>query len=495
MKATKASVRSLLSALAAVLLAAPLLAGCGETSAPAAETTAAPAVTEAATTADPDSPEGRLLVDDGLPVKDYAGREFRVLVNDDYSDRDFIAEEETGAVINDAVYRRNAAVEERFGMKLVPVSMEYSKVTGQLTSLISAGEYAYDLVAHHMIQNAAMALQGFYLDLGDVPYLDPDRPWWNQNAWENLSIGGHSYLMYGSITHYGLGSQYCVYMNKRLGEDYGLTGTIYDTVLDGRFTIDYYYDAIRDTWRDLNGNNEVDDQDFFGLAAQVTSYATPFVYAFGEVSVSKDKDGMPVLDMDTAKWSAMVEKLYKFFYESNGAITTTGWSLHSDTFKAGRALFMNGVFQHSYNRFTDLEDDYAMIPYPKWDEKQEAYYTMTDGSSPLVGIPVTVSDTEFAGIVTEALAAEAWKTVIPKVYDVVLKVRGARDDASIEIIDIIANGCVFDMGFVYGNNSMMAGCLQKLMSSKSSNFMSHYEANRAAWEARIDEIIEIFSNK
>lgn len=487
MKITKATSRFLLLALAAALLA-----GCGGEAVPAGDTTAAD-VTDAVTTVDPNSPEGRKLVDDELPAKDYGGKEFRILTDDGYSSADFFAEEETGAVVNDATYQRNRTVEERFNVKIVPVVMTFSDVNGHLNTMITAGDDSYELVAHHMINNAALALEGYYLDLGDVPYFDPEKPWWNQNAWENLSIGGHSYLMYGSITPYGLGGQYCVYMNKRLGEDYGLTDTIYDTVLDGKFTIDYYSSLIKDTWRDLNGNNEVDENDFYGLAAQVTSYATPFVYSLGETSVVKDKDDLPVLSMDIEKWANMVEKVYKLFYESNGTITTDGWTLHSDTYKAGRALFMNGVFQHSYNYFTDVEDDYAMIPYPKWDENQKEYYTMTDGSSPLVGIPVTVADSEFCGIITEALAAESWKQIIPKVYDIALKVRGARDEVSTEIIDIIAGGCVFDMGFVYGNNAMMGGCLQKLMVAKDSNFMSHFDANKASWEARLEEIVEIFT--
>jgi len=480
--------------LSAVLIVSLLAVGCNEAEQSSQDTTAAD-VTETETeaeTVDPNSVEGRRLVSDELPEKNYGGAEFRILTND-YGVVDFVAEEETGALINDAIFRRNLKVEDRFNVKIVTQGYAYKETASLLTAAVSGGEDAYDLVSHHMISNGPLALEGYYLDLGDVPYFDSDKPWWNQNAWENLSIGGHSYLMYGSITPYGLGGQYCVYMNKRHGENYGLTDTIYDTVLDGKFTIDYYYDLIKDTWQDLNGNNAKDEEDFYGLAAQVTSYATPFVYSFGELTVVKDSDGMPVLNVNPEKWANMVEKIYRFFYESNGTITTTGWTLHSDTYKAGRALFMNGVFRHSYNQFPDLDDDYAMLPYPKWEENQKNYYTMTDGSSPLIGIPVTVADKEYCGIITEALAAESWKTVIPTVYDVALKVRGARDATSMEIIDIIANGCVFDMGFVYSNNDMMAGCLQKLMGEKNSNFMSHYAANKASWEARLVEVVEVFT--
>ena len=68
----------------------------------------APAETEA-----PDSIEARKLVSDNLPEKDFGGRSFRVLTYN-FCTADFVSEEITGALINDAVYNRNATVSERF---------------------------------------------------------------------------------------------------------------------------------------------------------------------------------------------------------------------------------------------------------------------------------------------------------------------------------------------------------------------------------------------
>ena len=96
---------------------------------------------------------------------------------------------------------------------------------------------------------------------------------------KNLSIAGQ--VLYDNRQHIAvfLGAYYCVYFNKQLAADYGVPDNLlYDIVLDGKFTVDYYISLIRDTWRDLNGNGKHDENDFYGLAAQVTSYATPFIY-------------------------------------------------------------------------------------------------------------------------------------------------------------------------------------------------------------------------
>ena len=435
---------------------------------------------------------GRESVSDMLPETDWDGREFRIIATDYLSD-DFIAEEETGSLINDAVYNRNRTIEERFNVDLVAdCGSDYNATNSLVVSSIMSGEDEYDLVLNHMITTAASAADNLFMDWNDVDYIDVTKPWWNYSSYENLSVDGRSYMIIGSISPYYLGEYYCVYFNKRLGLDYGIDDSIYDVVLDGKFTIDYYYSLIKDKWLDLNSNGQMDENDFYGLAAQTTSYATPFIYSFGETTVKNDADGIPRLAMNSEKFADIVNKVYQLFYESSGTLTTSGWSLHTDTFLDGRAIFFNGVFLHSYQYFTDFEDEYGILPYPKWDEAQDEYYTMSDGSSPLAAIPKTVTDTAFVGMITEALAAESWRTVIPTMYDVALKVRGVRDERSVEIIDLIANSAVVDFGFVYSDFSGMGFTLANLMEAKNKNFASFYAANKESWENRIDDIIEAY---
>lgn len=469
------------------------LASCGGTETPAGETaaTGATAATEAET--EPLDPlEARKLVSDNLPDKDFEGRSFRILTYD-FCVGDFVTEGMTGALINDAVYSRNTAVSERFNASIEPDAERASGETKSLVqNLVKAGEDAYDLISLHMIDTANLAVTHHYRDWNDFTYVDPSQAWWNQSSYNDLSIAGQSLLLAGSITPYFLTHYYCVYMNKELGDNYGLTETIYDVALEGKFTIDYYYSLIQDKWQDLDGDGKQSDADFYGLAAQTTSYASPYIYAFGELTVKQNEEGLPVLSMNEEKFANMVEKVYRLFYESNGTITTDGWTLHTDTFTDNRALFFNGVFEHAISIINDMEQDFAILPYPKWDESQKDYLTMSDGSSPLVSVPITAADTEFIGILTEALAAESWKTVTPAVFDTALKYRGARDETSIKIIEMIEPGGVIDFGFVFGDYNSMGFVMSNLMGSKQNNFASHYASKKASWETRIDKIIDDF---
>ncbi len=469
------------------------LASCGGGEKTTTEETTTAANTETTAETEPLDPmEARKLVSDNLPDKDFEGRSFRILTYD-FCVADFVTEGMTGALINDAVHSRNSTVAERFNVSIEPDAERTSSETKSLIqNLVKAGEDAYDLVSEHMIDTANLAVTHHYRDWNEFTYVDPTQAWWNQSSYEDLSIAGQSFLLAGSISPYFLTHYYCVYMNKELGDSYGLTDTIYDTVLAGEFTIDYYYSQVQDKWQDLDGDGKQSDADFYGLAAQTTSYATPFIYSFGELTVKQDENGLPVLDMNEEKFAAMVEKVYRLFYESNGTITTSGWDLHRDTFMDNRSLFFNGVFEHAISIINDMEQDFAILPFPKWDESQKEYYTMSDGSSPLVSVPVTCADTEFIGIITEALAAESWKTVTPAVFDTALKYRGARDETSIKVIEMIEPGGIIDFGFVFGDYNSMGFIMSNLMGAKQNNFASQYAAKKTSWENRINQLIEDF---
>ena len=43
---------------------------------------------------------------------------------------------------------------------------------------------------------------------------------------------------------------------------------------------------------------------------------------------------------------------------------------------------------------------------------------MSDGSSPLIAVPKTVKDTDFVGMITEAMAAESYKQVTPVIASI-----------------------------------------------------------------------------
>ena len=484
------SAKLLSSALCLVLLLSSLIA-CGSEAGQSKPSPDSPETeTAAAETEPPTELELRAMTPDDLPESDFSGRSLRILACD-YSEIEFTAEEQTGDVIEDAVYSRNRDVTERFGFGIEHILKGYTDVSSSLAKSVQAGEDAYDLVSNHVIEMGNSAMKGYLVDWGGIPHIDPEKPWWNRSSYDNLSVHDKAYLLVGAMNTHFLRTTYCVYFNKRLVDNYGF-GNMYQLVNEGLWTIDRETEMTAGTWQDLNGNNKVDVEDFFGASSNSTSYATTYIYSAGLKTVSKDEDGIPVLDMDQEKFATLTEKVYKLFYENDGFYAATDWGTHGDIFRDKRGIFYNCTFSLALGSLREFEDDYGMIPYPKYDEAQEKYYSMSDGSHTISGVPKTITDPEFIGVAVEALCAEAWKQILPAMYEVALKTKFTRDNESIEMIDMINDNVVVDFGFVFADYNGMGFTLSNLIGSKKSDFASFYAKNSAKWQKQLDKVIASF---
>ena len=183
--------------LAALVFAMPLLSACGEkadTPAPGQQTeeTASAETTEAQETEIPDS----------LPEKDYGGYVFRELITTDIETvNTYIPEEENGEVLNDAIYRRNQKVSERFNVEFqaVPGGDGLDKLNSFAKKTILSGSDDFDISFEHVIYGPNSTLEGLYMNLFDLPYLDFSKPWWPANTVDELSLNGKIFLGSGNI--------------------------------------------------------------------------------------------------------------------------------------------------------------------------------------------------------------------------------------------------------------------------------------------------------
>jgi hypothetical protein len=72
-------------------------------------------------------------------------------------------------------------------------------------------------------------------------------------------------------------------------------------------------------------------------------------------------------------------------------------------FTEGRLMFISSGLG-SAQSYRNMDDEFGILPYPKYDST-DSYATISDGSSPLLIIPITVKDYERTGAITEALCA------------------------------------------------------------------------------------------
>jgi hypothetical protein len=134
-------------------------------------------------------------------------------------------------------------------------------------------------------------------------------------------------------------------------------------------------------------------------------------------------------------------------------ITSNGAKYSTGVFYSGNALFTSfGVGRITSPEMVNMEDDFGILPVPKWDEDQQEYYTNIDNqSSDVICVLKTVRDTELVGAVIEAMSAASYELVVPLYCESVLELRGARDPESSEMLRMILGTRVMDWETLYGS--------------------------------------------
>lgn len=482
MKTTKST--RILSLLLCSLL---LTASCGDSN-----TTPGGDTTDSGDNGTTDTQE--LELPDGLPQKDYGNESF-VIATETNMNWHMIQEEESGDVLNDSIFKRNLAVEERFGVKLETVHDVWNVIGPKVLASIQSGDDEYSLCALHVINTSTYVSQGMFRNWYDVDYVDFSKPWWSQATSTDMTVNGSCYLAIGDFALSALERERAVFYNKSLAEDYKLPN-LYELVNDGKWTQDKVEELTKDVYQDINANNERDAGDLYGWCELSRGGIDSYLWAFGNKIIDKNSAGELELVYHNEKTSAIFDRVKDFFDKHSGSYLYQfdgDWTVLNSHFREGRALFITATVNAAIGDFRDMNEDFGIIPLPKYDENQDRYYTPVDGGHDVLCVPVTVKDVERTGIITEALCAESYKKVVPSYYDVALKVKGARDEESVAMLDLVTNSRIFDIGFVYGGWSSAGFIYHTLIEDDTRSFESYWASNASRIEASYDEIFTFMS--
>ncbi|MCL2518128.1 MAG: hypothetical protein FWF15_06145 [Oscillospiraceae bacterium] len=445
-----------------------------------------------------DSLAARQLVKDGLPDKDFGGDRFAIVTQTRMLD-DVYIETEMGDVILDAVYARNRAVEERFNVVISAIDGIYTENNAFVSKNVLAGDDAFDLMLGQAVATSELVMKDMMLDWYLLPYVNFAQPWWARSTVDDLTYCGKAYIAIGDFSLSAMYATYCVYYDKVVAENYGITD-VYEIVNAGKWTIDKLSELTKDVYQDLNGDGVKDIKDYYGFSTDPSSNLNAYLWAFDNPVMRKDGDGIPTLVIKTDKIESIVEKIRAICYQNQGSFVDNNYKgewnnyqgLSRDLFRDETVMFANGYLMMSVADFRNVTNEYGIIPYPKWDEAQERYLTMSDGFHGILAVPKTVSDSEKIGVVTEALCAESWKGVMPKYYDVALKVKGARDEESIAMIDMIMEGRVFDFGYIYDCWKGMSFAFERILRDGKTGFETYYASNEQAVLKHYNSVLEYF---
>ncbi len=388
-----------------------------------------------------------------IPEEKYEGYTFNIASTNDNTNFDtwrFYYEEQSGEVVEDAFYTRNLNVEERHEIKFSAhkISMQ------QIMKSINADEDAYDIAFERAVSLPSVLSGGYMLELSEIPYLDLSWGFWDQNSLNDLSVSNNIMMAAGDIHLSSFDCTWTLYFDKVLIDDNNLENP-YDLIDSNKWTLDKLNDLCKTVSRDLDGNGKMDHHDFYGFSTHQGTYPG-LITATGEKFITKDNEGIPYMSMNTDKFYQAYTKILKLMHEDDAVyeqiekMGSFSKNEQCDIFMEDRSIFFSEVMNMITNVLRTKENNYGIVPWPKYETTQDRYYNYVHEASAMMTIPKTASDIERTGVIVQDLAYESSKTVRPAYYEIAIVNKLSRDERMGEMLDIIFSNRTYELAFVYG---------------------------------------------
>lgn len=434
-----------------------------------------------------------------IEKEDNGGRKFVTLCNS-YYEYEHGTGEQTGEIVDDAVYAANMKVEDHLGIELEFVYKpgnwnDRNAFNDIIASTVLAGDSTYDMVSGTTVCVMPSSSGGHFYNMANMKYVDFDNPWWIAEMFDRFSVNGILYGVIGDISMSLYTDLSVIFFNVNKLNSYGLENP-YELVRSNKWVLDKFIEIGLSVKADLNGDGvmKVEDDEIGFLAEYVPNGTFQTALELPVVNVSGGK--IEYLGL-SERYVAAYEKLYDFNMTSGTAFGVS--SIDDQSFKSmkyfneGRVLLMAN-FIYSTEHLRDMEDDYGIIPYPKYDENQDKHLAQLGTSTQMIFIPKTAADFDLTGKVMESLSYYNYYDVNPVYYEVALKEKYARDRDMHEMLDIIREGATFNFTFVYGTSLTGSPTNYfRFQGNPSRDIASAFAANEPKYIAAIEKMAEAYA--
>lgn len=381
-----------------------------------------------------------------LPEADYDGYSFRMLSKPLEIACGLLsldADEASGDILNDFVFERNTAIEERYNITISNQSEE--NISSMVKKSVNGGTDEFDIVLDYVKQAVTDAPSGYYRNLWSVDAIDLDNPWWNRKAAELLTVKNRVYVAFNDCNTQIMELLAAFYFNSDIIAQNGLPSP-YALVEEGKWTMDTMYEEAVTCAVDRDGDGVIGEGDMVGWVGGAGSFNILF-NSCDSPHIYFDENGNLALSHGTEKMYDVSVKISRLMTDKSFSAYINNQPWANDAFANGNAAFREGSLSE-FNKHRESEAAVCVIPAPKYDESQENYRAMMSNCSMGISIPITVADTDKIGFLCEALGAYSHIPLRTVYYDTILKSKLARDEESVKMIDIIVENQTLDIGVI-----------------------------------------------
>ena len=379
------------------------------------------------------------------------------------------AQGEPEDVLEYAVYHRNQQIERDYNVKIVQVPQTINMVQ-ELARYYQSGD-KFDLTIILAKSAAGAATQNLLTELNSLPGLNLSHEAYDPNAIEELSISGKLYYLSGDMNISTLDSVSSTVVNMDMYEDYAdaivdefdgdeLYGNIYNVVKSGKWTIDTMLKIAEiasvdvDTSDGVLGVSEYDTVGYYQYNISAVNY---FYGAGGRITQMND-EGNPEFVIGNDKNGDVFDYIFDKLHPVNRNVRyPNGFSPDRKRLFVTNAntLFTDmSLWDVRKDLYVNASFDYGLLPSPTYQEGDDynsvVYFYNTVH---LWAIPNYCHDLEKAQLMMDVMAAysnlKREGSTMDAYYTRTLSFTLAPDPEAREVMDIIKNSTVYDIGLLY----------------------------------------------
>ena len=464
----------------------------------AVETENQPSNNDTSTSSETES-ETLAYLDDLPDNLDFAGTKIRFAESNHVDSIVIDDEAELADIVTEALWKRNNTLTDRLNVVLESSDpLPFDRYNSYVMNSINANSDDYDIFISHARFSINLATLGALKNLDNVENLDLTKDYWSQDYINNIAYKNIHYWATGDISLDYIGDIYCTLANNALFDQLFPGQNIFDYVNEGKWTLDTLETFIEKSYSDLNGNGDADVEDRYGISMYAGHQYNGMLFASDMLFTKWDSDGVPYVAINSEHNYDIITRLGEIFKHnpnvlfdpSNGSIDTLTMFIQQKLL-----FYPNTLNVITNDNIRNMEDDFCVIPLPKFDETQENYRSSQYDGVPLYGIPITANIDKLPaiGATLEVLCSLGSQNVIPVYFDDALKNKYSRDPETAQMIDLIRDSVVSDFSFSWGDYVGKYGAsIQSYFYSNigSDTFASKLAKNDKFWEKGMNEVLE-----
>ncbi len=390
-----------------------------------------------------------------------------------------------GALIDEAVVKRNILTEDKLDIKIAAVEKGCFEFNQDIANSVMANDGAYEAVCGTVSTVFRCAVDGLIINLNSIETLDLTHDWWDQKVKDQYSYGEKHDILYfinGDINYLdNLGSE-LVYYNKSLGERYNLE-TPYDLVREHKWTFDKMMEMSSGIYQDLDndGTKSYDDQYGYVVSTAIYDRMIPMT---GMSIIVPVNDTHYTVNQSEPFLNA-VEHIYEALVNHDSAWFDGG--TYQRIFGADRALFTTTLVSaaRDFNGAIDsMESGFGMLPLPLYDESQEMYYSPINSMYGSAYAVITTADKDRAGYVLDVMGSFSPDTLTKAVIETTCFIKNVQDQDSAEMLQIVFDGAIYPANSVEEWGDPL-GYLNDMFNKQNNAFASTLK--------KVAKLVEIYS--